>query len=129
MNRSKIMLWLAVLTAFAMVIAACGGGAAPAAEEAAAPQEAAAEEAAPAEAAMEDTHEAPMLHEMVVAGDLPPLEERIPAEPLVIEPYGEIGQATEAHANLRIEWGKEVLMDESLSELKSLWKNGLAPYY
>ncbi len=43
--------------------------------------------------------------------------------------YGELGTATEAHRNLRIEWGKEILIDESLSELKSLWKNGLAPYY
>ncbi len=43
--------------------------------------------------------------------------------------YGELGTATDAHRNLRIEWGKEVLLDESLSELKSLWKNGLAPYY
>ncbi|MCB1229395.1 MAG: phosphoribosylformylglycinamidine synthase subunit PurL [Verrucomicrobiae bacterium] len=42
---------------------------------------------------------------------------------------GELGTATDAHRNLRVEWGKEVLLDESLSELKSLWKNGLAPYY
>ncbi len=78
-----------------LVVAACGGGAeAPAAE---APP--AAEEAAPAEQAQatapaegEAVHEAPMLHEKVLAGELPPLSERIPAEPLVIEPYGEIGQ-------------------------------------
>jgi len=44
-------------------------------------------------------------------------------------PYGELGTATDGHRNLRIEWGKEILIDESLSELKSLWKNGLAPYY
>jgi peptide/nickel transport system substrate-binding protein len=62
--------------------------AAPAAAEAPAP--AAAE--APAPAAMGDVHEAPALHEMVLAGTLPPLEERIPAEPLVLEPYSEIGQ-------------------------------------
>ncbi|MCB1066267.1 MAG: phosphoribosylformylglycinamidine synthase subunit PurL, partial [Verrucomicrobiae bacterium] len=43
--------------------------------------------------------------------------------------YGELGTSTDAHRNLRIEWGKETLIDESLSELKSLWKNGLAHYY
>ncbi len=37
-------------------------------------------------------HEAPMLHELVLAGKLPPLEERIPAEPLVIEPYDQPGK-------------------------------------
>ena len=43
--------------------------------------------------------------------------------------YAELGAATDAHRDLRIEWGKETLIDEPLSELKSLWKNGLAPYY
>jgi len=43
--------------------------------------------------------------------------------------YGEIGNATDSHTNLTIEWGKETLINEPLSELKSLWKNGLAPYY
>jgi peptide/nickel transport system substrate-binding protein len=36
--------------------------------------------------------EAPMLAEMVAAGDLPPVAERLPAEPLVIHPAFEIGQ-------------------------------------
>jgi len=36
--------------------------------------------------------EAPALAELVKAGKLPPLEERLPLEPLVIEPYNEIGQ-------------------------------------
>lgn len=44
-------------------------------------------------------------------------------------PVSELGVATDAHRKLRIEWGKEILLDEPLSELKSLWKNGLAPYY
>jgi peptide/nickel transport system substrate-binding protein len=35
--------------------------------------------------------EAPMLAEMVAAGTLPPLEERLPAEPLVVEPNERIG--------------------------------------
>lgn len=37
-------------------------------------------------------NEAPMLKELVQAGKLPPLEERLPEEPLVIEVYEEIGQ-------------------------------------
>ncbi|MCY3917186.1 MAG: ABC transporter substrate-binding protein [Chloroflexi bacterium] len=37
-------------------------------------------------------NEAPSLAEMVDAGELPPVDERLPAEPLVIEPVEEIGQ-------------------------------------
>lgn len=36
--------------------------------------------------------EAPMLAERVAAGDLPPVEERLPSEPLVLEPAEMIGQ-------------------------------------
>lgn len=38
------------------------------------------------------TRQAPMLQERVKAGELPPLEERLPLEPLVVHPYGEIGE-------------------------------------
>lgn len=37
-------------------------------------------------------NEAPMLAEKVAAGELPPVEERLPENPLVITPYYEIGQ-------------------------------------
>ena len=37
-------------------------------------------------------NEAPMLADMVAAGDLPPVEERLPSEPLVVEPAASIGQ-------------------------------------
>ncbi|UCC72356.1 MAG: ABC transporter substrate-binding protein [Gemmatimonadota bacterium] len=36
--------------------------------------------------------EAPMLAEMVAAGELPPVDERLPANPMVIEPFEQIGQ-------------------------------------
>ena len=36
--------------------------------------------------------EAPALAEMVAAGELPPVDERLPDEPLVVEPVEEIGQ-------------------------------------
>ena len=45
-----------------------------------------------AESVPSSFQEAPMLAEMVEAGDLPPVEERLPAEPLVIEPAEMIGQ-------------------------------------
>jgi hypothetical protein len=37
-------------------------------------------------------NEAPILAERVAAGELPPVEERLPAEPLVIEPVEQIGE-------------------------------------
>jgi len=110
-----------------MLLAACAGGAAPAAPAAEAPaaeaaateapaEEAAAEAEAPAEeeklgASLIGTiegpglvtdasqfptefNEAPMLAELVAAGTLPPVEERLPApeDLLVIEPLNEIGK-------------------------------------
>lgn len=56
--------------------------------------EEAAEEAAP-EAAPEadaDSNEAPALAAMVAAGDLPPLDERLPNEPMVVEVWDSIGE-------------------------------------
>ncbi|MBN2308997.1 MAG: ABC transporter substrate-binding protein [Candidatus Hydrogenedentes bacterium] len=41
--------------------------------------------------AAETFHEAPMLAEKVAAGELPPVEERLPADPLVVEPVERIG--------------------------------------
>ncbi|MCB0080897.1 MAG: hypothetical protein KDE47_08210, partial [Caldilineaceae bacterium] len=97
--HQKVKAILAVLLVATLLLSACGGGAAPAAEEAAPAEEQAAadtEEAASgdeqAAAGTDGSHEAPMLAEKVAAGELPPLEERIPAEPLIITPYGEIGQ-------------------------------------
>src|SRR5690606_9875292 len=37
-------------------------------------------------------NEAPMLAELVASGDLPPVEERLPVNPLVIEPTEMIGE-------------------------------------
>ncbi len=44
-------------------------------------------------------------------------------------PFGAIGRTTTEKDVLRVEWGKEMLMVESLSDLKAIWKNGLAQYY
>ena len=37
-------------------------------------------------------HEAPMLHELVLQGKLPPVDQRLPKNPQVIKPYKEIGE-------------------------------------
>lgn len=100
MYRKFIPLLTLLLTA-ALLVTACGAPAQPDAGDAGAGGEAAPEAAEPADetadessdmASMESTNESPMLAEMVAAGDLPPLDERIPVEPLVIEPYSEIGK-------------------------------------
>lgn len=53
-------------------------------------EEAAAPAAEPQEPS--DSNEAPMWAEMVAAGELPPLEERLPMEPLVVKAVHSIGQ-------------------------------------
>jgi len=100
MKRTKLLLLLlTLLVATALVLAACGGGATeePAAEEPAAEEPVAeepaeeeeagegivAEEATPTAVVMEEVSaygESPMMAEMVAAGDLPPVEERLPVE-------------------------------------------------
>lgn len=88
---------LAVLICAALLVAACGGAAAPPVAEA--PAEAPAAEAPAADAPAAEAPaaeapaasgeagmEAPALAEMVAAGSLPPLEERLPANPKVIGP-------------------------------------------
>ena len=81
---------LSLLLVAVLLVAACGG-----APQDEAPAEAAVAEEAPAEeAATEDASEdagdgaleSPMLAERVAAGELPPLEERLPAEPFVVGP-------------------------------------------
>lgn len=83
---------LIVCSLVTLLISACSQPAAP--EAAPDTQPAAAESqpaaAAPAEAAAQG-NEAPMLAELVASGDLPPLEERLPAEPLVLDPVEGIG--------------------------------------
>ena len=85
--------WLLALTALllTLVVAACGGApAAPAAEETA-PESEAAEAAAEVPEGV-SPNQAPQWQEMVAAGDLPPLEERLPVNPRVLEPLDSIGE-------------------------------------
>ncbi len=93
--------WLSLLVTLliaSLLIAACSSrptleeemGAA--AEEPAADAGADTADTAASDATAADSHEAPMFAEMVAAGELPPLADRLPAEPLVVEPYESIGQ-------------------------------------
>jgi peptide/nickel transport system substrate-binding protein len=87
-SRRQFMQLSAYATA-GVALAACGGGApaAPAAEAPAAEAPAAAPAAADASsaAAPGQYNEAPMLAELVQAGSLPPVDERLPTTPGVIE--------------------------------------------
>ncbi len=108
MKQTKYSWLLGIVMVVALVLSGCVGADEPAepAEEMAAPAEEAEESSelpqiVPIEGpdiildeAMWPTEfsEAPILAEMVAAGDLPPVEERLPSDPMVIKPLNEIGQ-------------------------------------
>ena len=81
LNRSKLVRlgWAVLACTLALALAACGPAEMPA-EEAPMAEEPAAEEPM-ADGAY---NESPMLAEMVAAGTLPPVEERLPNEPFVV---------------------------------------------
>ncbi|MFQ5592627.1 MAG: ABC transporter substrate-binding protein [Anaerolineae bacterium] len=103
MKRSKRLmrraLWLGVLVAaLAMLAVACGGGATPTpppAEEkptATSPAIVAKEETPTPAPKVSKYNEAPMLAELVAAGELPPVDERVSDNPLVTTPYESVGK-------------------------------------
>ncbi len=91
----KHLFW-SVLLIMALLISACGGASAPTVmEQMAAETEADATAAPAAEAASTSASgyaESPMLAERVAAGELPPVEERLPVNPAVVAPTNEVGQ-------------------------------------
>jgi peptide/nickel transport system substrate-binding protein len=109
--RKKLTLLSLFLILF-LILAACRGGAAPAAEEAAEEAMPAAEEAQAEEpeievgkaveagetvteeeeVAVSEFNEAPMLAEMVAAGELPPVDERLPVDVQVVTPVEGVGK-------------------------------------
>ncbi len=137
MTRPKTPIRLLIGLLLIGLLAACTPTApppaVPAADEPAAAEGADASEAeAPADTAAEG-NEAPVLAEMVAAGDLPPLEERLPATPVtvdVIERIGDYGGTWDmavtgqADANGAISYSQEpwVIYDVSCSE----WSPNLA---
>jgi peptide/nickel transport system substrate-binding protein len=114
MNRRNP--FLALLLALALVLAACTGGQpapaepAPAAEQPETPAESA-EAPQPGQYA-----ESPMLAERVEAGELPPVDERLPENPLVVETVEEIGQYggtwRMVDANDTLGWTRQTIMVE-----------------
>lgn len=89
-RRQFLQLGAAVSTT--AILTACTPDAAPVAEESsaleAAPQQSESQPAVPGQ----QYNEAPMLAEQVRAGDLPPVDERLPAQPMLVETVDEIGQ-------------------------------------
>ncbi len=96
----KKFMFLSLLVVLSLFLAACGGAAEPApdaAEETAAESDASEAEVSKAKAGEGEIseggyQEAPTLAEMVAAGDLPPVDERLPLEPMVIEPVEQVGR-------------------------------------
>jgi peptide/nickel transport system substrate-binding protein len=110
---------LSFLLLFALLLAACGGQTAPAStEEPAAPAEQAAEPAAEpaAELPAGQYTEPPFLVSMVQSGELPPVDERLPADPLVVEPVEEIGEYggtwNMVDSNDELGWTRQTVMVE-----------------
>ncbi len=81
-------LWKLTAAGCVLMLALAGCGAAPAGDDMA-------EEMMTDESMVDmevSSHQAPALQEMVRNGTLPPLAERLPSDPLVVEPVDEIGQ-------------------------------------
>jgi peptide/nickel transport system substrate-binding protein len=117
-SRRQFMHLSAMATAGA-VLAACG---APAAEPAVeAPAEAAPAAAAPAAPAAPPTQfqEAPMLADLVAAGSLPSVDERLPSNPMVMEVQESIGNyggsMRRAFKGVSDRWGPTKLQDRGLA--------------
>ena len=99
MKQSGLFI-ISLLLTISLVLSACGGDRPDLPDTSGAASESTTEEQAEpaAEAAADEgdsagsANEAPMLAEMVAAGEIPPLEERLPAEPLVVEPAESIGK-------------------------------------
>ncbi len=88
----RMFMRLSAFTAAGTVLAACSGGGMPASPPGTEATTAPAAGEGTAGAAPSQYNEAPMLAELVAQGRLPPVDERLPEEPLVLEPVEEIGQ-------------------------------------
>lgn len=89
----RTFLHLGAASSAAAVLAACGQSA-PASEPGAAAgagEAAAGEAAAPAVSGSGGYQEAPMLSELVSAGSLPPVDQRLPDNPIVVTPLDSVG--------------------------------------
>ncbi len=128
LNRRSFMA-VAGASAAAAGLAACGGTAAPAATQPPAATQAPAATAAPADttapaattAPTSKYQEAPSLAAKVAAGELPPVEERLPLNPHVVEPVEEIGQYSgdihRANTTIGDVWDWSTQVKESLARM------------
>jgi len=115
----RSFLYAAAMSAASVALAACGG---PTATEEPEPPEPEADPTATPKPVVQETpeptgtpvptlapdtkfNEAPMLAEMVDAGELPIVDERLPANPLVLAPIHEIGQYGGTLRSFGSEWG------------------------
>jgi peptide/nickel transport system substrate-binding protein len=116
-SRREFMRISGVTTA-GLVAVACGAGGEPEEAEMAAEPAADEEAAAPATPASMYS-EAPMLAEMVAAGDLPPVDERLPASPAVLEAVEQVGQyggtIRRGFKGVSDRWGPTKMQNESLT--------------
>ena len=117
-SRREFMRVSGVAAAGAVAVA-CGAGGEPAPmEEAPADTAAESSEAAPATPASQYS-EAPMLAEMVAAGDLPPVDERLPVNPMVMpvaESNGNYGGTfRRGFKGVSDRWGPTKMQDRGLS--------------
>lgn len=85
-KRYRVYWQWAVVIAIIALVAGCGAPAAQPAEPAAPAAQEATQNTTQEAAAPAASKEAPMLADLVTAGSLPPVEERLPATPLVLEP-------------------------------------------
>lgn len=121
---------LSALTTAGLVAAACSGAAPSGTTTDAAPVQTKTEETAPQTQA-EDTateavatssqyNEAPQLADLVQAGELPPVDERLPKQPMVLEVVEEIGQFggtwRRAYKGVSDRWGPNKVNAEFLVE-------------
>src|SRR5262245_23657940 len=93
--KTKLSLLLSTLVILSVVLTACGGGGAPATQPPAATEEPAATEPAATEPAATEPVAAPAtFNEAPSLADqgLPPVEERLPDEPVVTDVVDSIGQ-------------------------------------
>lgn len=74
----------------------------------------------PASDTISEFNEAPMLADMVAAGDLPPVEERLPNNPRVLPVWDEIGEYggswRRAYTGITDRWGATKLQEERIVE-------------
>ena len=88
----KISRFFVLCSTLLVVLSACAAPAAEAPTTAAAPAEVAPVAQVNADGLCETYSESPMLADKVAAGELPPVAERLPVTPLVVEPSEGIGQ-------------------------------------